>query len=151
MDTGTAEIHKRLTTKAERRRSGTVCIRVLDGNQVDRMLWSDQITPEEHSVLTGFQLDAHRAGLIPLRAANLQKVSGGGHDMSEAEAILRVKHNDSCNYLNLRIGGAGLLRVLAICIDDRPPTKGDMPILHQACDALMAFRLSWSRPGSGSS
>lgn len=150
MDTGTTEIHKRLTTKVERRRSGTICIRVLDGNQVDRLLWSDQITPDEHSVLTGFQLDAHRAGLISLRAANLQKVSGGGHEMSEMEAILRVKHNKSCDFLTLRMGGGGLARVLAICIDDRPPRSDDLPILRQACDLLTAFRLSWSRPGSGS-
>lgn len=147
MDTGTTELHKRLATKVERRRSGTVCIRVLDGNQVDRLLWADQITPDEHSVLTGFQLDAHRAGLLTLRAANLQKVSGGAHDLSESEAILRVKHNKSCDFLTQRIGGGGLARVLAICIDDRPPVAGDLPILRQACDLLTLFRLKWSRPG----
>ena len=150
MDSGTNEIHKRLTTRVERRRNGTVCIRVLDGNQVDRLLWTDQITPEEHSVLTGFQLDAHRAGLVPLRAANLQKVSGGSHDLSETEAILRVKHNKSCDFLTQKIGGAGLSRVLAVCLDDRPPLSGDLSILRQACDALTSFRMSWSKPGSGS-
>ena len=151
MDTGTTELHKRLSTRIEKRRSGTVCIRVLDGNQVDRLLWTDQITPDEHSVLTGFQLDAHRAGLMSLRAANLQKVSGGGHEMSEAEAILRIKHNRSCDFLTLRIGSGGLARVLAVCIDDRPPAKGDLSILRQACDVLMGLRSSWSKPGSGSS
>lgn len=147
MDTGTTELHKRSTTRVERRRNGTICIRVLDGNQVDRLLWTDQITPEEHSVLTGFQLDAHRAGLIPLRAANLQKVSGGGHDISEAEAILRVKYNDSCSFLTVRLGGGGLARVLSICLDDRPPVPGDLPILRHACEVLTSFRMSWSRPG----
>ena len=113
---------------------------------MDRMLWADQITPEEHSILTGFQLDAHRAGLFTLRAANLQKVSGGAHDLSESEAILRVKHNKSCDFLTQKIGSGGLSRVLAICIDDRPPVAGDLPILRQACDALTLFRVSWSRP-----
>lgn len=131
----------------ERRRSGTVCIRVLDGNQVDHLLWSDQITPDEHSVLTGFQLDAHRAGLMSLRAANLQKVSGGGHEMSEAEAILRLKHNRACEFLAVRIGPNGLARFLAICVDDRPSKRDDLSMLRQACEALMAFRSSWSRPG----
>lgn len=151
IDTGTTELHRRLSTRVERRRSGTVCIRVLDGNQVDHLLWADQITPDEHSVLTGFQLDAHRAGLVALRASNLQKVSGGGHEMSDAEAILRVKHNKACDFLTLRIGSGGLARVLAVCIDDRPPAKGDLSILRQACDVLMVFRSSWSKPGSGPS
>jgi hypothetical protein len=131
----------------ERRRSGTICIRVLDGNQVDHLLWSDRITPDEHSILTGFQLDAHRAGLLSLRASNLQKVSGGGYDMSEAEAILRLKHNKACDMLSENIGAGGLARFLAVCIDDRPAIDADLSMLRQACELLMAFRSVW-RPMS---
>lgn len=148
VDTGTTELHKRQVTRVERRRSGTVCIRVLDGNQVDRLLWSDKITPEEHSVLTGFQLDAHRAGLMPIRAANLQKVSGGGHEMSDIEAILRLKHAKACSLLSVRVGIGGLHRVLSICIDDRPALDADLPLLRQACEVLTLFRSDWIKPMS---
>lgn len=145
MDTGTTEIHKRLTTRVERRRSGTVCIRVLDGNEVDRLLWSDMITPDEHSVLTGFQLDAHRAGLLVPRASNLQRVSGGGRDMSDAEALLRLKHGKSCDILLASIGRSGLSRFLAICLDGSPAILSDLPMLRHACVILMDFRVAWMR------
>lgn len=144
MDLGTPEIHHRHLTRVERRRSGTICIRVLDGNQIDRLLWADQITPEEHSVLTGFQLDAHRAGLVGPRAANLQRVSGGGHEMSDIEAMLRLKHGDACKDLSAHFGPPGLAMILAVVLDDRPP--GDLSILRRACAVLMEFRVRWVKP-----
>ena len=148
IDLGTSELHKRHSTRAERRRSGTICIRVLDGNQIDRLLWTDLITPEEHSVLTGFQLDAHRAGLIGPRAANLQRVSGSGHEISDKEAMLRLKHGETCKTLSVNFGPAGLSMILAVTMDDRPPARGDLSVLRQACSVLMEFRSKWVRPTS---
>lgn len=70
--------------------------------------------------------------------------------MSDMEALLRLKHGDTCKLLSVRFGSSNLSMILAVVIDDRSPGKGDLPVLRQACAVLMEFRSRWVRPTSSS-
>lgn len=138
-------MHKRKQTKVEQSRSGTTRIRVLDGNQIDSLLWSDHITPEEHSILTGFQVDAHRAGLLGLRSAPLEaRVSGAGHDMSDKDALCFMKHMAALRYVMNSCGPAAVSLLQSLCLDDKPVQPDGLATLRQVCSCLAQFRSSWS-------
>lgn len=145
MDIGTSELHRRKRTRLEKSRSGTARIRVLDGNEIDKLLWSDKITPEQHSLLTGFQVDAHRAGLLGLRAAPLEaRVSGAAHDMSDKDALCFLKHVMALRFVTDCLGVKATRLLQGLCLDDRPVSDDDLGVVRRICSTLDKFRATWS-------
>lgn len=147
IDTGTTELHHRHKSIVERTRSGQIRIRLTDGCEIDRLLWTERLSPEDHSTLTGFQIDAHRAGLISPRAQSLEpRTSVGAPEISHNEAVLRLKHGQACAHVKKFCGAHVLSRLLAICLDDKPARAEDVPLLQRACVSLAQFRATWSSP-----
>ena len=145
IDTGTTELGLRHRTKPERRASGSVHIRVLDANEIDKLLYRDDLTPEEHSALVGFQLDLHRANLLGPRASTWDaRVSSSGFDITGTEAIFRLKANRCVEHVSKRAGPVVLRDILGLCLEDRP--VADVPGLKSGCRALQEFRELWKPP-----
>jgi hypothetical protein len=138
LDYGTNELSKRFATKPERKASGVVYIRVQNGNQVDAYLFSGAITPDQHSVLTGFQVDLHRASLTGIKCATLEaKISITSHEISSSEAEHRGKINQAMTYIKKTRGPQVLSNLLVICLNDQP---GSVPLLLIGVEALSEFR-----------
>ena len=146
LDYGTNELSKRFVTRPERKASGVVYVRVQNGNQVDAYLFDGTITPDQHSVLTGFQVDLHRASLTGVKCATLEaKISVTSHDLSDSEAEHRVKVNQVMTHISKISGPQVLNNLLVICLEDQP---GSVPMLLVGVEALSSFRDSGrARPG----
>lgn len=146
IDPGTYELSQRHKLRPEKKYGGAVHIRVLDGNEIDKLLWSDQISPDEHSTLVGFQVDLHRASLLGPRCSVLEaRVSGRQHDVSQAEAMARLKVNQTIGYLQKHVGCEQTNQVVDLCLSDR--FARDLVGLRRSVDSLVSFRDLWLRTG----
>lgn len=144
VDGGTRELSQRHKVRPERRQSGQVHIRVLDGNQIDALLWGDKISPDQHSILVGFQVDLHRASLLGPRAATLEaRVSGGAYQLSHAEAVARLKVNQAITHLQNTTSRETAELILKLCLEDKEVPVWQVPNLVRACESLTRFREVW--------
>lgn len=143
IDLGTTELAHRHSVRPERS-AGAVRLRVLDGNNIDKLLWMDALTPDEHSTLVGFQVDLHRASLLGLRAATLEaKVSGASHNLSNIEADHRLKCNQCLEFLQKNYGRQVMNIILDLCLDDKKPP--DAHLWRDGIRGLVEFRELWIR------
>jgi hypothetical protein len=141
-DLGTIELSRIHRTTPERS-AGGVRIRVLDGNQIDRLLWSNSISPDEHSSLVGFQVDLHRASLTGVRAQTLEaRVSGAQHDLSQSEAEHRLKVAQCITYLQNHYNRQVAQIILDLCMNDKKPPEDGW---RHAIRGLVEFRERWLR------
>ena len=145
LDTGTNELSKRHAVRPERKQGGAVHIRVLDGNHIDALLWEDQISPDEHSALVGFQIDLHRASLLGPRASILEaRVSGRQHELSGSEAVGRLKVAQCIAYLQANQGRDIANLVVDLCLQDRF-NLSSLEHLRRGVEGLIQFRELWLR------
>lgn len=112
--------------------------RRLDGTELDRLLLSDAITPEEHQVLALFQADLYKAGLVFSTKSSMEPSStvGGGDRISDS-AFMRAKRvNEQMTKLKEEIGQANLSALVSMLQIDTRLSQKFSGVLKKAAAAL---------------
>lgn len=141
IDTGTRELSKRRRLKPQRIGT-TTHVRVLDGNEIDRLLCDDLLTPEQHSVIVAFQGDMHRSSLLGLKAQDYGRPMGGGSnpEMSLKEAAILQRVGRAIECLDVRVGTEARMILLRVVMEDLPVRTRIREAQMKACaDALIEF------------
>lgn len=144
VDTGTVELSARHVVRPERKNNGATYVRVMDGNNLDKLLLGGDLSPEEHSILTGFQVDLHRANLLGPQASTWDaRVSTSLFTLTSSEAEHRLKVNKCLDFIRVRNGREVMVAVLDLCLSDNAQ---DTSLLRTACSTIQRFRDHWSPP-----
>lgn len=68
MDAGTIEMSRRFTIVPKLAGPNTLTMKVMDGDEIDRMLLKDAINPMQHATLQTLGKRLHRYGMVGLRS-----------------------------------------------------------------------------------
>lgn len=116
-DYGTREIAKRQAVQPELTGRGhAVRMRVLDGNELDRLRLKKLITELQHSAGRTFERDLHGAKLLGMATVNFSGGGGGGGHITDAHADAFGRVGDAIRYVDDAVGVAVRMVVMNICL-----------------------------------
>jgi hypothetical protein len=149
VDTGTPEIHRQFTTKPSlisQKTGRATHIKVQDQTELDRLLLNNWISPQAFQAGEAFAGDIYRAGLEQLRAANYERVLGGGaaHDITQKEAFTRMKVHKAMSYIARRTSQEASWLAFDVARDQVRVNKScAQGRLSEALAALSDFYARW--------
>jgi len=149
VDTGTPELSKHYIVKPvliSQVTGRATHIKVQDQTEIDRLLLNDWITPDQYSAAETMANDIHIAGLTGIKASNYGKVIGHGNrsDITNREALRRLKIQKAVRYLDKRVGVAVRTMLVGVCRDELKVNKrGVEDHLVKGLDRLIIFYSRW--------
>ncbi len=120
-DYGTPELSKRKKTRPDLTGKGYAFrVRVMDEDEIDRLLLVNLITMDMHNTLERFQNDLHRAGLMGLKASSPEPriTDGQAQEIGYYAAERRMRVNKAIKYLDTRVGIPMRRMLIAMCMDE---------------------------------
>lgn len=143
-DLGTPERAKRNRLKAELTGKGyAVRMRVVDGSELDKLLYSGKLSDLEHSACTAFACDCHAARLLGVKTARFEVESVQTRTVPERIAYAFRKVNEAIRAMDTAVGVRPRQMFVALVLEDRAIPEEKMPQLKAAITALEKFYDEW--------
>lgn len=136
-DYGTDQRHQHGEVKPELTGRGhAVRMRARDSCELDRLLYSSRITPDEWSAGDSFARKLHAAKMMGVPVMNFNRVGGGGHISDRhADALLDV--TDSIMWIDASVGERARHMVVGVCLSEVRVEDAGLDLLRQGLRSLV--------------